>query len=118
MSKKPPINIAVRVVKAYISKSILPTYIRFLRAWLHIYIYIFFFFLFLFYFIHSIYIYIYFIFLHISCCYIYLFLYINKEKVRTLLVPVCKSICKFLWCAIVCDCSCTWELFTEQVEAW
>ena len=32
-------------------------------------------------------------------------LYINKEKVSTLLVPVCESICKSLWCAIVCDCS-------------
>ena len=24
----------------------------------------------------------------------------------TILVPVCESICKSLWCVIVCDCSC------------
>ena len=33
-------------------------------------------------------------------------LYIYFCKVSTLLVPVCESICKSLWCAIVCDCAC------------
>ena len=45
----------------------------------------------------------------------YLFLYINKEKVSTLLVPVCESICKSLWCAIVCDCSCKEGRLVNQV---
>ena len=45
----------------------------------------------------SIFLYIYyfnFIFIFIFC------------KVSTLLVPVCESICRSLWCVIVCDCSC------------
>ena len=40
-------------------------------------------------------------------------LYIYFCKVRTLLVPVCESICKSLWCAIVCDCS--WTLCNNNV---
>ena len=35
-------------------------------------------------------------------------LYIYFCKVSTLLVPVCESICKSLWCTIVCDCSCVY----------
>ena len=45
-------------------------------------------------------IYIYILYFYIFNVVIYLFLYINKEKVSTLLVPVCESICKSLWCAI------------------
>ena len=47
-----------------------------------------------------------FLYFYIFNVVIYLFLYINKEKVSTLLVPVCESICRSLWCAKVCDCSC------------
>ena len=62
---------------------------------IYIYIYIY---------INIIYRYILYIFIYL-CTYLML-LYIYICKVSTLLVPVCESISKSLWCAIVCDSLC------------
>ena len=95
---KKPENIAVRAVKAYISKSILPTYGRFSRGRSHIYIFFFLIYFYLFFIFIVLFFYYFFInfYIYSMLLYIYFVHKIKRINSEHSIVPVRKSICESL----------------------